>query len=249
MSPKQWIIIQKYIHNRLPVNKPENMYYGYRSSLCYVCNKEIECQHHILQCIECKARTINRKSYIMLLKNYFELSGTNPTTSRVIISYLDVWLKNKIPPSIDEIAPEASTHLIKAVTQQNKIGWDQWFNGRIAITWGEMYNHDLRCKATIITPQNGERLNSVKRGKTMLNLTWQFVIECWITRNESEHELNGNHIQRQKEKAIEKLLRLKSKIPEGMSHPDVNLDKDILEKQPVNNIIMITEQISMIIEK
>jgi hypothetical protein len=101
----------------------------------------------------------------------------------------------------------------------------------------------------ITLPQSGERLTSDKWGKTVLNITWQYVIESWIIRNENEHEINGNQTYRQKEKAIEKLLWLKSKIPNDMLHTYVNLDQKSLEKQPVNNINMIIEQISVIIEK
>jgi hypothetical protein len=109
-----------------------------------------------------------------------------------------------------------------------------------------MYNHDLSRKNIITSPQSSERLNSDKWGNTVLNITWQYVIESWIIRNENEHEVNTNHTHRQKEKAIEKIIWF-SKIPHDMSHPYINLDQDTLEKQPINNIIMIIEQISVII--
>jgi hypothetical protein len=34
---------------------------------------------------------------------------------------------------MEEIAPEASSTLIKAVNQQSKLGWEQWIYGRILI--------------------------------------------------------------------------------------------------------------------
>ena len=43
---------------------------------------------------------------------------------------------------MEEIAPEAAEELKKAVKDQNNIGWGQWFQGRISIKWGELYNGD-----------------------------------------------------------------------------------------------------------
>jgi hypothetical protein len=111
-----------------------------------VCKTEIECQQHILQCSGCKSRELIRKNYIYALRTFFESSGTNATTSRVIVAHLHAWLTNNHPPGIDKIAPEASIGLINATKNQNQIGWDQWFNGCITKLWGEIYNHDLSRK-------------------------------------------------------------------------------------------------------
>jgi hypothetical protein len=69
--------------------------------------------------------------------------GTNTTTIRTITTMLNTWLNETEPPELYEIAPEASEHLKQALIDQQNIGWDQWFRGRISIKWGELYNHDI----------------------------------------------------------------------------------------------------------
>jgi hypothetical protein len=49
--------ISKFLHNRLPCNKRENIYYPYRSQYCSQCKHSIECNDHILRCITCVYRT------------------------------------------------------------------------------------------------------------------------------------------------------------------------------------------------
>jgi hypothetical protein len=59
--------------------------------------------------------------------------GTNLTTMKVLVAYIKAWLKNVEPLCLSDLAPEASHHLREAVDDQNKLGWDQWFRGRISI--------------------------------------------------------------------------------------------------------------------
>jgi hypothetical protein len=88
-------------------------------------------------------------------------------------------------------------NLLRALKQQNSIGWDQWFKGRRAITWGEMYNHDIK-QITLISTQTRGKFSADKWGITILNITWQYIIESWLIRNNIEHKSTKNKINRQK---------------------------------------------------
>jgi hypothetical protein len=70
--------------------------------------------------------------------------GKNSTTIRVIMSRLNSWLNDVESIAIQELAPEASDYLKEAVKEQDTIGWEHWFCGRICIKWGELYNEDIK---------------------------------------------------------------------------------------------------------
>jgi hypothetical protein len=64
ITPSQARIIQKFIHNRLPCNKREHTYYGYRSPLCNMCKDNIECNDHVIKCNQCRTRVTLRQEFI-----------------------------------------------------------------------------------------------------------------------------------------------------------------------------------------
>jgi Zn finger protein HypA/HybF involved in hydrogenase expression len=212
LSQNQRTIIHKFIHNKLPCNKTENLYYKFRSPNCYTCNDTIECQSHIIRCPNCSRRKKIRKNYIQALRRHLETTSTNNTTIRCIMFYLNAWLCQINPPGINEIAPDASETLIEAINHQNNIGWDQWMYGRISIHWGELYNHDRKNK--MLPSHKTEKLSitSTSWGKSINIITWNFLIAFWCCRNNSEHQSNHDLVKRKKEKIIEKIMWLKSQL-------------------------------------
>jgi hypothetical protein len=55
-TPNQRCIIHKFIHNKLPCKKTENLYYKYCPPECYLCKTTIECQIHLIRCSKCNKR-------------------------------------------------------------------------------------------------------------------------------------------------------------------------------------------------
>jgi hypothetical protein len=53
-----------------------------------------------------------------------------------------VWLCQIDPPTLHEVAPEASDTLIEAINHQNKLDWDQWMYGcmDVYLYIGESYS-------------------------------------------------------------------------------------------------------------
>lgn len=180
LSPQQQTIIHKYIHNKLPCNKNQNRYYQYCSDKCYVCEKEIECQIHVLRCKECSQRNKTRKNYLVNLKRYLEATRTNTTTIRVLIHYIGSWLNQTECAPIEEIAPEASPTLKMAINHQTKLGWEQWFYGRLSIHWGKMYDYDNTHRTEILRDMNTRSITTVKWGKSIIEMGWHFLIETWL---------------------------------------------------------------------
>jgi hypothetical protein len=165
--------------------------------------------------------------------------------------YLNAWLCQIEPPEIHEIAPDASNTLIDAINHQNTLGWDQWMYGRLSIHWGELYNYDRSHQSEILKVQPGKKskTSSTTWGKTINIITWNFLIELWCTRNNIEHQTESDQIKRKKEKMIEKIMWLKSQIKAEKLKYYVHLKKENMINYPVNNLTMISENLSDIIAK
>jgi hypothetical protein len=57
---------------------------------------------------------------ILALTSYLERTSTNETTIRVVVNYLNAWLQQLATLKIQEIAPNASRFLIKAIEEQSQ---------------------------------------------------------------------------------------------------------------------------------
>jgi hypothetical protein len=67
-----------------------------------------------------------KQSYMTMgLLPYFKHSQTNTTMTRLVLTMVHHFIEETIPPSIHEIVPDISIYLIKAVEEQEKLGWDQ----------------------------------------------------------------------------------------------------------------------------
>jgi hypothetical protein len=76
------------------------------------------------------------------------------------------------------------------VKDQEKLGWDQWLKGQISIKWGEMVKYDFENKKA---PKEG--MSAEKWGKDIIAKTWQFMLECWLTRKKFERNNEKNSIK------------------------------------------------------
>jgi hypothetical protein len=240
----QRISIQKFIHDRAASNYRENLYYTYKSPFCATCGVEQETLCHILKCNKCSKRHLLRKKYMMNMKDKMIYLGTNADTVRVVTTYLRAWLYDLDYPNILDVAPDASPHLKRAVTEQNDIGWGQWFRGRVSTTWSELYNHDISVPTNIV------KYPSTKRwGKELLKITWQFVLECWYSRNLCEHDTDGDPITRAKDKLVEEILwNIKNK-EESVPSQYKTLKYEELIIQPKDNLCIMNEQLKQLYKK
>jgi hypothetical protein len=184
--------LTKYIHNRLPCNRKQHRYYGYISNKCNLCETTEETQNHILQCTKCEQRRDKRQNYINNLNRYLNDTHTSKETRIVIIEHVRAWLNQTPMPEMRSLMPEASRMLKQAVQEQNTIGWEHWFKGRLTMSWGTLYNYDLQTKNHGMRNQTAD-----KWSKQIVNMNWDFVLEAWTIRNDSEHNTEGDQIKNQ----------------------------------------------------
>jgi hypothetical protein len=67
-------------------------------------------------------------------------------------------------------------------SEQEEIGWDQWFKGRFFKMWGEIYDIDLWTTEHHLcykSPQNW--------ATTMIEEFIRFILYTWTVRNKIEH--------------------------------------------------------------
>jgi ribonuclease HI len=236
--PGEQKTIIKFLHKRWACNKKENRYHGYISPFCKLCNDVIECQDHILQCQQCESRNQSRNTYLVDIRRYMESTHTDSTTIQVIITYLRNWLNGNPQPNIRTLAPEASFTLRRAVTEQNQIGWDHWFRGRLSVTWGVLYNHDL------LVANHGMRNQTAESwARQLVEITWSFVLRNWTIRNELEDDTHGNADLNRRNRLINKIMWSKGKIVNFPNNYLRRLTQDQIQELPLANLKMMDSQI------
>jgi hypothetical protein len=89
---------------------------------------------------------------------------------------------------------------------------DVWMYGCISIHWGELFNYDQKHLKLSSNSKSEPSIKSTSWGKSIIMITWNFLIELWCCRNNTEHQTNIESANRKKEKIKEKILWLKSQI-------------------------------------
>jgi hypothetical protein len=246
MSQGKQLIIKKFIHNQLPCNHHNNIMYEYKPPHCSLCPTIIEDQSHVIRCKKCPEREQIRNKYKKDLLNLLNETHTNETTTRVISSTINAWLNNASIPSLHELAPDASSSLEKAYAFQRDIGWEQFFKGRLSITWGELYNHD-RSQPNI--KRTKPPIDAETWGSNIIKLNWNLILDLWFTRNDKEHNLDNKSNEIAKRKLTERILWIKEKIDKSIDHPYQDSSSAELLKLPSNNLRIMIDQIQNIYEK
>jgi hypothetical protein len=123
-----------------------------------------------------------RTKFIKNLTSRLEQERTSQTVTNVLIYYITAWINNEPKLPLISIAPEASVALQTAVKDQELLGWDQIFCGRISMEWSNAYQQDLRD-----INQGTARLTTIKWGKVIVSMAYELVLQCWNIRNELEY--------------------------------------------------------------
>jgi hypothetical protein len=90
-------------------------------------------------------------------------------------------------------------------------------------------------------------MSSEKWGKDTIVKTWQFVLECWFTRNKFEHDNENNPVLRLKEKLIEHIMWVVKNNPTKVKHPYKGIAKETMITLPLDNLTMMLKQVKTVI--
>jgi hypothetical protein len=144
--------------------------------------------NHIIKCKTCQNR-IKITKFCHVPGKKIKIFGTNSDTSRVIMAHIKSWLFDLEQLDVSKLVPVMSRHFLKAINEQNKVGCNQWFGGRISTTWGELYNFDIQSTNSLIKYPSTDRW-----GKEIIKNTFQFVMDCWYACNASQHAVDTDPI-------------------------------------------------------
>jgi hypothetical protein len=241
LSTGEQTTTQKYLQNRLPCNRRQHLYYEYISDKCATCG-ELEVQAHIFRCEQCGVRQDTRNKYIQKLRSYLENSRVNEITARVIVSSVGAYLAGYDAPELEDFTTDPSPLLVRAMAEQDDIGWGQWFKGRISKTWEQLYAIDLATTDHQLRHQTPE-----KWGKTLIFDVFQFVLSTWTTRNEIEHGTNSDPLAVKKQKLVNKIMWMRQKVQFVPSRYLRNLKEEELIKLPIDNLLMTESQLEMLV--
>jgi hypothetical protein len=109
--------------------------------------------------------------------------------------------------------------------------------GRWASEWSALLDYDIKNN------NSGIKYNSPQKiAKEIIMMTWDCIYNCWLTRNEVEHDNNGDSEFRKKEKIIEKIIGESEKTKYRV-YSKSELERDKLLQSPLENLQMIITNI------
>jgi hypothetical protein len=187
----------------------------------------------MIKCQGCDNRKILMDKYTLELRVIFEKNQIDQATSTLICTNVSNWLKGREPVTTREIAPDASKTLIKAGSEQIKIGWEHWMKGRWSSEWSNLFNYDIKHNNSGIKYNSPEKI-----AKEIITLTWEYIYQCWVERNKKEHEDIGEKGIRKKEKIVEIILGESGQMEEEV-YKENELVYENLIKLPIENLQMI----------
>jgi hypothetical protein len=94
-----------------------------------------------------------------------------------------------------------------------------------------------------------KNLSAIKGGKSIIGLTFNFVLDTWNICNEKEHDTLGNPLLRKIEKICEQILYIKEMLDEIQNHVWSELSKVELMSSPYDNLVMILAQMNSMLVK
>jgi hypothetical protein len=167
-------------------------------------------------------------------------TNTHETTIRVLSYTINAWLNMATQPSFVKLAPDASTTLRAAYNFQHQIGWEQFFKGRLHIAWGEMYNYTQHHS------HHPTQLDAETWGSKVISLVWEFVLDMWFARNETEHNLDNAGTDIKKRKLIEQIVWLQKQLDPRIKHPYITTTAQSLFDLPLSNLDIMGDQLQTI---
>ena len=137
------------------------------------------------------------------------------------------------PPTWDPPLEPIHNDIQRAFASQRRIGWDQFFRGRITLDWRKAiatYYHDCR-PGPAFTPDQWLR--------TTIKALWNFSLTIWRARNLEYHGENGAISQER----IRKVMALQAKAVYQDTIGNVSqTDSAILHRSNINTILNWTKQ-------
>jgi hypothetical protein len=187
----------KFVHEWLPTNYRLFREGQESSPACRLCGALEETNDHLLLCThDNQVRQHNHISNYLWQDN--ENHGNAELNNIIELATMESPLNPAWKPDISAISHE----LKQCVIQQNKIGWQHLFKGRIAqeMTWFmEEHYRGLGI--------DSKRYTGTRWGKMLLTNFWNMILTQWKQRNEVVHGITTkNNIKTERERLRHRII-------------------------------------------
>jgi hypothetical protein len=81
------------------------------------------------------------------------------------------------------------------VTIQEKIRWNHFARGRMAIEWGHRINRHISTQST-------HKMNAEQWGTKILQINWKYILKLWQTRNEETNGISPEQTEKSRELSL-----------------------------------------------
>ena len=120
----------------LPTAKRLQTFDNKHDGRCFECHQLWEDTNHVL-CCPSEERDQARNHAFIVLRKHFEKQFTPTVMTDLICASMNSWLnRNRIePPHWHHTDETITTAITLAFQSQKRIGWDQFFRGRLSVDW------------------------------------------------------------------------------------------------------------------
>ena len=149
---------------------------------CFACTFLWETTTHVLTC-SCEARGPARMAARKTFQQKLSRLHTPDIMNKLICDSMDSWLARRPVTLPVWNGPNEPIHgaLRRAFRAQAKIGWDQFFRGRIAKDWKRPITMYYKIR------QPGESYTSDQWMRSIITELWKLSITIWKQRNTELH--------------------------------------------------------------
>ena len=182
LSIGQRIQMSKYMNDLLPTLRRLQMINNKMDGRCFDCGQLWEDTNHVLRCPSedrCTARTETIKTF----RQHLQKQHTPDIMATLICDSMTSWLHRRriTPPTWPQPEEPIMADLKRAFESQRKIGWDQFFRGRIAKDW------KIAIKSYYRERQPGDSYTPDQWMRTTIAAIWKFSMTIWRQRNAALH--------------------------------------------------------------
>ena len=183
----------------LPTARRVSKYDG-SSDLCPRCKAESETIDHVIRCSHEDAVQWRSNLLNSLRNTCIETLNTRFALIDVLIDGISIWFRGTTALDPTRYPPELET----LIRDQNAIGWNQIFRGRMALQWSTLQQEHLsNCG------NKDKKLSGNLWTTSIICLVWKDFFELWEARNQSVHGTDpASRRLSQKRQILDKLKEL-----------------------------------------
>ncbi len=203
-----------FANNKLPL-RASKAHPHHGSTLCPSCRREQEDTQHFLECTQTARNALFRTLHQQLAELTQKLRLHPCVLTAIWLGLVAVRTGTPYPDIEIDIPPP----LRPSITQQQRLGWDQLYYGRLSRSWANAIDETHPQLAP-----NGEQILT-----RILKLIWQYILDTWTLRNQHLHQ-NADQLNTPNyRQAATTLYEQKERLPKAA--------QDALFRKPLDYIL------------